>query len=79
MIPAEEIAARLKTAADAEIGSINYLERLAATANDAPNTARSPAEVRRQAEALGEAHRVMLVLSRRPDLAARIRKAGVVS
>ncbi len=77
MAPAE-VAARLKTAADMEIGSINYLERLAATAEDAPNMARSPAEVRRQAEALGEAHRVMVVLSKWPDLAARIRRAGLV-
>lgn len=75
----EEVAARLKTAADMEIGTINYLERLAATAKDAPNTAHLPAEVRRQAEALGEAHRIMLVLSRRPDLAARIRQAGVLA
>ena len=73
MMAPEEVAARLKTAADVEIGSINYLERFGAKADELTDMARLPSEIRRQAEALGEAHRIMVVLTKRPDLAALIR------
>lgn len=73
MMTPEEVAARLKTAADMEIGTINYLERFAAKEDGAPALSLIPGEIRRQAEALGEAHRIMVVLTKRPDLAAQIR------
>ena len=79
MMTPEEIAARLKQAAEMEIGTINYLERFAAKGDAAPVLSLIPAEIRRQAEALGAAHRIMTILSRRPDIAAQILYAEVAS
>jgi len=63
---AAEIASRLKRAAEIEIGSINYLERLSASGG--AGLTLIPAEIRAQAEALGDAYRVMVVLAQFPGM-----------
>jgi hypothetical protein len=70
----DELAARLKTAADVELYAINQLELQASRAS-----VREPAnpaiyqltvnEARRQAEALGLAHQIARALASRPELA----------
>ncbi len=65
----DEIAARLKTAAQVEIGSINHLEFFAAKGDSADILKLTVSEVRRQAQALGLAHQIALALARRPELA----------
>ncbi|MFC5421973.1 hypothetical protein ACFPOB_20635 [Bosea eneae] len=70
----DELAARMKTAADVELFAINQLELQASRAST-----REPAnpaiyqltvdEARRQAAALGLAHQIARALARRPDLA----------
>jgi hypothetical protein len=62
----DEIAARLKTAATAEISSINYLEFFSAKSDCAQLTV---VEVRRQAEALALASKIARALAAQPDKA----------
>ncbi|MCP4564037.1 MAG: hypothetical protein GY873_30245 [Bosea sp.] len=66
----DEVAARLKLAADTELLAINQLELEASRASVvAPELYRlTVGEARRQAEALGFAHRVMLQLAAQPDI-----------
>lgn len=65
----DEMAARLKTAAQGEMFSINQLELLAARSGSADLHSLTVAEVRRQAEALGRAHEIAMALARHPALA----------
>lgn len=70
----DELAARMKTAADGELLAINQLELQASRASvqEPANPAiyqLTVAEARRQAEALGLAHQIARALARRPDLA----------
>lgn len=70
----DELAARLKTAADVELYAINQLELQAsrAAAREPTNPAiydLTVGEARRQAEALGLAHQIARALASRPDLA----------
>jgi hypothetical protein len=73
-LPLDEIAARLKTAADGELQSINLLELQASRASvlwpDSPALYElTVGETRRQALALGLARRIALALAARPDVA----------
>jgi hypothetical protein len=67
----DELAARLKTAADGELFAINQLELQGARASlVAPEMYRlTVSEARRQAEALGLAHQIARQLASRPELA----------
>lgn len=68
----EEIAACLKSAADAELFAINELEAFAARQSESPAIAQTVLHVRRQADALGRAHRILLVLAAHPGFARAI-------
>lgn len=65
----DELAARLKTAAQAELFSINQLELLAAKPESATLRQLTVDEARRQAEALGRAHEIACAIARSPFLA----------
>lgn len=70
----DELAARLKTAADGELFAINQLElqgaRASVTGEDRPEIYRLTVdEARRQAAALGLAHQIARALAQRPELA----------
>ncbi|KFC73216.1 hypothetical protein FG93_01960 [Bosea sp. LC85] len=65
----DELAARLLSAAETEIFSINQIEFVAATPGAAEGCRQMVGEVRRQARALGLAYRIALKLKERPDLA----------
>lgn len=77
----DEMAARLKTAADTELFAINQLELQAARASvHAPDLYRlTVGEARRQAEALGLAHRIMLQLAARPELSLGLDLDGLAA
>lgn len=72
----DEIAARLKTAALNELSGINQVELFAARLESDQLRALTVTEVRRQAEALGAAHRIALAMARRPDLALGLMLSG---
>lgn len=67
----DELAARLKTAADGELFAINQLELQGARGSlVAPELYRlTVTEARRQAEALGLAHQIARQLASKPELA----------
>lgn len=71
----DEIAARLKTAAQNELAGINQIEMFAARTSADLRTL-TVVEIRRQAEALGAAHRIALALAKRPDLAIGLLLTG---
>jgi hypothetical protein len=80
----DELAARLKTAADGELFAINQLElqgsRASLTGADHPEIYRlTVTEARRQAAALGLAHQIARTLAQRPDLALGLGIFGEVS
>lgn len=70
----DELAARLKTAADGELFAINQLELQGARGSlVAPELYRlTVTEARRQAEALGLAHQIARHLASNPELALRL-------
>jgi hypothetical protein len=67
----DELAARLKTAADGELFAINQLELQGARGSlVAPELYRlTVTEARRQAEALGLAHHIARQLASKPEMA----------
>lgn len=65
----DEIAARLKTAAQVEIAGINQIECFVSRFDSPQLRELTVIEARRQAQALGVAHRIALALAKRPDLA----------
>jgi hypothetical protein len=65
----EEIAARLKIAAEAELFAINELEAFAARPHVSPAVAQTVAHVRQQADALGRAYRILIMLAANPGIA----------
>lgn len=67
-IELDELAARLLSAAEAEIFSINAVEFVASSPGAAEGCRQMVGEIRRQARALGLAHRIALKLKDRPDL-----------
>lgn len=75
----DELAARLKTAADTELLAINQLELQASRASlTAPGIYRlTVTEARRQAEALGLASLIMRQLAAQPELSLGLIKPAV--
>ncbi len=65
----DEIADCLKVAAAAELFGINQLEAFAAQPGASPAIEQTVSHVRRQARALGLAHRIVLLAADYPELA----------